>query len=79
MELDVVLLSRIQFALTIMFHYLFPPLAIGMGILLVYLGAMYLRTKKPHIPIPVIFGSAAILSCPTPDVSQTRTAPWSLS
>jgi len=46
-ELDVVLLSRIQFALTIMFHYLFPPLTIGMGVVLVYLGAAYLRTKNP--------------------------------
>ncbi|QDU71111.1 cytochrome ubiquinol oxidase subunit I [Mucisphaera calidilacus] len=45
--LDVVLLSRIQFALTIMFHYLFPPLTIGMGVVLVYLGGMYLRTKDP--------------------------------
>ena len=42
MNLDVVLLSRIQFALTIMFHYLFPPLTIGMGVVLVYLGAMSL-------------------------------------
>lgn len=44
--MDVVLLSRIQFALTIMFHYLFPPLTIGMGIVLVYLEAQYLRTKE---------------------------------
>lgn len=44
MELDIVLLSRIQFALTIMFHYLFPPLSIGLGIILVYLGAQSLRT-----------------------------------
>jgi len=43
--MDVVLLSRIQFALTVMFHYLFPPLTIGMGIVLVYLGAQHLRTK----------------------------------
>jgi len=50
---DVVLLSRIQFALTIMFHYLFPPLTIGMGIVLVYLEGQYLRTKDP------IFESAA--------------------
>ena len=35
--LDVVMLSRIQFALTIMFHYLFPPLTIGMGVVLVFL------------------------------------------
>lgn len=45
-ELDVVLLSRIQFALTIMFHYLFPPLTIGMGVVLVYLEAMFLRTRE---------------------------------
>jgi len=42
--MDVVLLSRLQFALTIMFHYLFPPLTIGMGVVLVYLEGMYLRT-----------------------------------
>ncbi len=46
-ELDVVMLSRIQFALTIMFHYLFPPLTIGMGVVLVYLEGMYLKTKEP--------------------------------
>lgn len=47
MEWDLVILSRIQFALTIMFHYLFPPLTIGMGIVLVYLGGMFLRTGDP--------------------------------
>jgi len=46
-ELDLVMLSRIQFALTIMFHYLFPPLTIGMGVVLTYLGWMYLRTRDP--------------------------------
>ena len=47
MDLDVVFLSRIQFALTIMFHYLFPPLTIGMGVVLMYLEGMYLRTREP--------------------------------
>ncbi|GMU23002.1 MAG: cytochrome ubiquinol oxidase subunit I [Phycisphaerae bacterium] len=47
MDLDVVLLSRIQFALTIMFHYLFPPLTIGMGVVLVYLEGMYLWKREP--------------------------------
>lgn len=47
MELDVTFLSRLQFALTIMFHYLFPPLTIGMGVVLVYLEGMYLRTRDP--------------------------------
>jgi cytochrome d ubiquinol oxidase subunit I len=46
MELDVVLLSRIQFALTIMFHYLFPPLSIGLGWLLVFMEGMYLKTGE---------------------------------
>jgi cytochrome bd ubiquinol oxidase subunit I len=47
MDFDAVSLSRLQFALTIMFHYLFPPLTIGMGVVLVYLEAMFLRTKLP--------------------------------
>jgi hypothetical protein len=32
--MDVLTLSRVQFALTIMFHYLFPPLTIGLGVVL---------------------------------------------
>jgi cytochrome bd ubiquinol oxidase subunit I len=45
--MDAITLSRIQFALTISFHYLFPPLAIGMGVFLVFLEARYLKTKDP--------------------------------
>src|SRR4051812_36044894 len=47
MSLDVVFLSRLQFALTIMFHYLFPPLTIGMGVVLVYLEGMYFLNREP--------------------------------
>jgi cytochrome bd ubiquinol oxidase subunit I len=47
MSLDPVHLSRLQFAVTIMFHYLFPPLTIGMGVVLVYLEGMFLRTREP--------------------------------
>jgi cytochrome bd ubiquinol oxidase subunit I len=46
--MDVVTLSRIQFAVTIMFHYLFPPLAIGVGAFLVFLEARYLKTRDPQ-------------------------------
>jgi cytochrome d ubiquinol oxidase subunit I len=46
--MDVLILSRIQFALTIMFHYLFPPLTIGMGAFLVFLEARYLKTRDPQ-------------------------------
>src|ERR1700759_1059963 len=41
---DVLLLSRLQFALTIMFHYLFPPLSIGLGAILVIFEGLYLKT-----------------------------------
>ncbi len=44
--MDVVTLSRIQFALTIMFHYLFPPLTIGLGVIMVYLELRYHLTKE---------------------------------
>jgi cytochrome d ubiquinol oxidase subunit I len=43
--MNVVSLARFQFAATIMFHYLFPPLTIGIGVVLVYLEAQYLRTR----------------------------------
>src|SRR6516225_9722570 len=41
---DVETASRIQFTLTIMFHYLFPPLSIGLGTLMVFMEGTYLRT-----------------------------------
>ncbi len=42
--MDVVFLSRLQFAMTIMFHYLFPPLTIGLSVLMVAAEGMYLKT-----------------------------------
>ena len=45
--MDVVLLSRIQFAVSIGFHYIFPPLAIGLGVVLVWLEGAFLRTRDP--------------------------------
>jgi cytochrome d ubiquinol oxidase subunit I len=47
MSADVVTLSRVQFALTIMFHYLFPPLTIGLGVVMVYLEGMFLWRREP--------------------------------
>ena len=44
--MDVELLSRIQFASTIAFHYIFPPMSIGLGLLLVVMEGMYLKTGK---------------------------------
>jgi cytochrome d ubiquinol oxidase subunit I len=45
--MDVVWLSRLQFALTIMFHYIFPPLTIGMGVVMVWLEGRFLATRDP--------------------------------
>jgi cytochrome d ubiquinol oxidase subunit I len=53
--MDVVLLSRIQFALTIGFHYIFPPLTIGMGVVMVFLEGQYLRTKQPIYEVAAKF------------------------
>lgn len=43
--MDVEILSRVQFAGTVMFHYLFPPLTIGLGLAMVILEAQWLRTR----------------------------------
>lgn len=43
---DAVLLSRLQFSITIMFHYLFPPLSIGLGVILVALEGLWLKTRN---------------------------------
>jgi cytochrome d ubiquinol oxidase subunit I len=45
--MDVEILSRLQFALTIAFHYIYPPLSIGLGLLLVLMEGIYLRTRDP--------------------------------
>lgn len=43
--MDVLILSRIQFALNIAFHYLYPPISIGLGLMLVIMEGMWLKTK----------------------------------
>ena len=40
------ILARVQFALTIAFHYIYPPLSIGLGLLMVVFQGIYLRTGK---------------------------------
>jgi cytochrome d ubiquinol oxidase subunit I len=44
--MDVEVLARIQFAFTIAFHYIYPPLSIGLGLLLVIMEGMYLKTRN---------------------------------
>jgi cytochrome d ubiquinol oxidase subunit I len=44
--MDVLTLSRFQFALTIGIHYLYPPLSIGLGVILVIIEGTWLKTGK---------------------------------
>lgn len=45
--MDAELLARIQFGITAGFHFLYPPMSIGLGVIMVIMEAMYLKTKKP--------------------------------
>ena len=40
-------LARLQFALTVGFHYIYPPLSIGLGVIMVIMEGIYLKTKNP--------------------------------
>ncbi len=43
-SMNVEILARIQFALTISFHYIYPPLSIGLSTALIFIEGQYLRT-----------------------------------
>ena len=47
MELDVVELSRLQFAMTAMFHFLFVPLTLGLSALVAIMETVYVMTGRP--------------------------------
>ena len=44
--MDTEILARVQFAFTIAFHYIYPPISIGLGLILVLMEGMYLRTGE---------------------------------
>ena len=46
-HLDVVTLSRIQFGLTALYHFLFVPLTIGLAVLLGIMETVYVMTNRP--------------------------------
>ncbi len=43
--MNTLMLSRIQFGLTISFHYIFPMLSIGLSVMMVVMEGMYLKTR----------------------------------
>ena len=40
------ILHRVQFGLNLTFHYIYPPLSIGLSLALIFFESMYLKTKK---------------------------------
>lgn len=49
--MDVEILARIQFAFTIAFHYIYPPLSIGIGLLLVIFESLYIKTGNKEYEV----------------------------
>lgn len=49
--MDVEILARIQFAFTIAFHYIYPPLSIGIGLIMVIFEGLYLKTGKKEYEV----------------------------
>jgi cytochrome bd ubiquinol oxidase subunit I len=47
MEFGIVELSRLQFALTAMFHFLFVPLTLGLSVLIAIMETVYVMTGRP--------------------------------
>ncbi len=45
--MNTVLLSRFQFALTASFHYIYPPITMGLGLMLVIFSTLHIRTHDP--------------------------------
>ncbi len=46
MEFDIVALSRLQFALTALYHFLFVPLTLGLSVLLAIMETVYVMTGR---------------------------------
>ncbi|WP_138467857.1 cytochrome ubiquinol oxidase subunit I [Poseidonocella sp. HB161398] len=47
MDLDIVELSRLQFAMTALYHFLFVPLTLGLSILVAIMETVYVMTGRP--------------------------------
>ncbi len=47
MDLDIVELSRLQFAMTALYHFLFVPLTLGLSVLVAVMETVYVMTGRP--------------------------------
>src|SRR5450759_5298495 len=55
MDFDPVLLARLQFAFTIIFHIIFPSFTIGLSAYIATLGALWLRTGNDRYQLLMQF------------------------
>jgi len=62
MDLDVAILSRIQFAFTVSFHIIFPSITIGLATLIAIWEGMWLKTHNPYY---LLASSYPMSSAPT--------------
>lgn len=53
--MDTEILARIQFAFTIAFHYIYPPLSIGIGLIMVIIEGLYLKTGNKEYEVLMLF------------------------
>ncbi len=44
--MDAEILHRVQFGLNLTFHYMYPPISIGLSLALIVFEAFYLKTKE---------------------------------
>tara|TARA_R110001592_G_scaffold357416_1_gene660539 strand:- start:92208 stop:93803 length:1596 start_codon:yes stop_codon:yes gene_type:complete len=47
MDFDIVELSRLQFATTVMYHFLFVPLTLGLSVIVAIMETVYVMTNRP--------------------------------
>jgi cytochrome d ubiquinol oxidase subunit I len=50
-SMEVEILARIQFAFTVAFHYIYPPLSIGLGLIMVIMEGLYLKTGNKQYEV----------------------------
>jgi cytochrome d ubiquinol oxidase subunit I len=61
--MDPVLLSRLQFAVATMFHFLFVPLTLGLSIIIAYMETQYARTgDKVYLKMTKFWGKLFLIN-----------------
>ena len=64
--MDVEILARLQFAFTISFHYIYPPLSIGLGLIMVITEGMFLKTGDEEYKHLTRFWTKMLGGCTIP-------------